>query len=81
MNRDAIAICARELNIWRKIDSVRTWLLPLSFPPFAYEKSGKRKEIFAHNDGGTTDHWLSRGSLGLMKRFSRTAATERRTVG
>jgi len=40
---------------------------------------GKRKEIFVHNDRGTTDHWLSRGSLGLMKRFSRTAATERST--
>lgn len=42
---------------------------------------GKRKEIFAYNDRGTTDHWLSRGSLGLMKRFSRTAATERSTEG
>lgn len=41
----------------------------------------RRKEIFAHNDGGTTDHWLSCGSLGLMKRFSRTAATERSTKG
>lgn len=64
-------------------------LLPPSLPPslthsLFYSSSrnlGKRKEIFAHNDRGTTDHWLSRGSLGLMKRFSRTAATKRSTEG
>ncbi|KAL0107315.1 hypothetical protein PUN28_015692 [Cardiocondyla obscurior] len=48
---------------------------------FSLRNLGKRKEILAYNDRGTTDHWLSRGSLGLMKRFSHAVVTKRSVEG
>lgn len=81
--------CARGLNARGRsiVSELELSSFSLSFSlflshSFILQKNlGRRKEIFAHNDGGTTDHWLSCGSLGLMKRFSRTAATERSTEG
>lgn len=50
--------------------------LPFTLTAFLREISGNARKSSHTMTGGTTDHWLSRGSLGLMKRFNRTATDE-----